>query len=223
MLRKIKLYGRLAKFVGQRVFEADVASAAEAVRFLLANFPQLEKHMADQHYRVSTGNFDLSLDELHYPAGQEEVRIVPVVAGAGGGAAGRIILGAALIAFAVVAGPAVAAFGSVGTPAVGGVVGLGGSFGTAATGFVLGGAAATAIATIGVGLVLGGVAQLLTPTPKINAPGTPQDNNDPRKSYSFSGIQQTSRQGVPVPIVYGETIVGSVVVSAGIDTVQVAA
>jgi predicted phage tail protein len=47
--------------------------------------------------------------------------------------------------------------------------------------------------------------------------------DDPRKSYSFSGIQNTSRQGVPVPIVYGETVVGSVVISAGIDTVQVVA
>ena len=35
MLRKIKLYGKLAKFIGHRVLEADVATAAEAVRFLL--------------------------------------------------------------------------------------------------------------------------------------------------------------------------------------------
>ena len=53
MLRKIKLYGALAKFIGKRVLHADVASAAEAVRFLLANWPQVEQHMADQHYRVS--------------------------------------------------------------------------------------------------------------------------------------------------------------------------
>jgi predicted phage tail protein len=44
---------------------------------------------------------------------------------------------------------------------------------------------------------------------------------DPRKSYSFSGVQNTSRAGVPVPVVYGETLVGSVVISAGIDIVQV--
>jgi predicted phage tail protein len=69
--------------------------------------------------------------------------------------------------------------------------------------------------------LLGGVAQLLTPTPKVPQGADKQD--DPRKSYSFSGIQNTSRQGVPVPIVYGETLVGSVVISAGIDTVQVAA
>jgi len=201
MLRKIKLYGRLAKFVGQRVFEADVASAAEAVRFLLANFPQLEKHMADQYYRVSVGKYDLSLEELQDPAGQQEIRIVPVLAGAG--AAGRIIAGVALVALSLfLPGATIGLFGA-------GTIGL--------TAF------AAPVLAIGASLVLGGVAQLLTPTPKINAPGTPQDNNDPRKSYSFSGIQQTSRQGVPVPIVYGETVVGSVVVSAGIDTVQVAA
>jgi predicted phage tail protein len=199
MLRKIKLYGRLAKFVGQRVFEADVASAAEAVRFLLVNFPQLEKHMANQHYRVSVGRYALTAEELQDPAGQQEIKIVPVLTGAG--ATGRIIVGALLIAGAFFTGGATIGLLGLAAPV----------------------AVSTVLAGIGVSLVLGGVAQLLTPTPKINAPGTPQDNNDPRKSYSFSGIQQTSRQGVPVPIVYGETVVGSVVVSAGIDTVQVAA
>jgi predicted phage tail protein len=200
MLRKIKLYGRLAKFVGQRVFEADVASAAEAVRFLLVNFPQLEKHMADQHYRVSVGKYALTAEELQDPAGQQEIKIVPVLAGAGG-ATGRIIVGALLIAGAFFTGGATIGLLGLAAPV----------------------AVSTVLAGIGATLVLGGVAQLLTPTPKINAPGTQQDNNDPRKSYSFSGIQQTSRQGVPVPIVYGETVVGSVVISAGIDTVQVVA
>jgi predicted phage tail protein len=71
---------------------------------------------------------------------------------------------------------------------------------------------------VGASLVLGGVAQLLTPTPT-----TSKDEADPRKSFSFSGIQNTNRAGVPVPVVYGETLVGSVVVSAGIDIVQVSA
>lgn len=192
MLRKIKLYGKLAKFVGHRILEADVATAAEAVRFLLANWPGLEKHMADQHYRVSVGKYDLALDEIHDPAGQQEIKIVPVMAGAG--AVGRIIVGIALVAFSLL------------LPGVGAVIG---------------GALMTKIGLIGGALILTGVAQLLTPTPKI--PTGPDTQNDPRKSYSFSGIQNTSRQGTPVPIVYGETIVGSVVISAGIDTVQVQA
>jgi predicted phage tail protein len=207
MLRKIRVYGRLAKFLGQRVFEADVANAAEAVRFLVVNFPQLERHMADQHYRVSVGSYDLTIDELHDPAGQQEIRITPVLMGAGG-ATGKILAGIGLIALSFLL-PGAGAFGTFSI------------FGQAATaGGVLTGIG-TAISVVGASLILGGVAQLLTPTPKINQPGTAQDNNDPRKSYSFSGIQNTSRQGTPVPIVYGETLVGSVVISAGIDTVQV--
>jgi predicted phage tail protein len=187
MLRKIKLYGALAKFIGQRVLEADVATAAEAVRFLLANWPELEAHMNDQHYRVSIGTYDLNLEELHHPAGAAPISFVPVVSGAG--AVGRIIAGIALIALAL---------------------------------FVpIGATLAPIVLSIGASLTLSGVAQLLTPTP--TAPQGADTQDDPRKSYSFSGIQNTSRQGVPVPIVYGETVVGSVVISAGIDTVQVVA
>lgn len=199
-LRTIRVYGRLARFLGRRTFQAAVSSAAEAIRFLLVNFPQLQEHMAQQHYRVSVGGYALDTEELPHPCGQQDIRIVPVLAGAGG--VGRILAGAALIALTVVTG----------------------GFGGAAIG-LFGAAAPVALGTLGIGLgaslVLGGVAQLLTPTPRI--PTGPDSNQDPRKSYSFSGIQQTSRQGVPVPIVYGETITGSVVVSAGIDTVQVSA
>jgi hypothetical protein len=195
MLRKIKLYGKLAKFIGKRVLEADVATAAEAVRFLVTNWPELEKHMADQHYRVSVGTYDLSLEELHDPAGQQVIKIIPVVAGAG--ALARILAGIAIIALSF----GIGAIASAGVT-LGGLAGIG-SVGTAFVG-------------IGATLVLGGIAQLISPVPKV-ADG----QQDPKKSFSFSGIQNTTRQGTPVPVVYGETIVGSVVISAGIDTVQV--
>jgi predicted phage tail protein len=194
-MREIRIYGALAKFLKRRVFRAEVASAAEAVRFLIANFPQIEKHIADQHYRVSLGQRDLDLEEIHDPAGQQVIKIIPVVTGAG--AAGKIIAGVALIALASVV--------SLGTLTIG----------------------ATAIALnsvafgLGASLVLGGVAQLLTPTP--TTPTGQNSDQDPRKSYSFSGIQNTSKMGTPVPICYGETLVGSVVISAGIDIAQVAA
>jgi predicted phage tail protein len=194
MLRTIKVYGTMATFLKRRVFKADVANPAEAVRFLIANFPALERHMADQYYKVQVSDRALELgsapDELHLPIGQQEtISIIPVMAGAG--AAGRIIAGVALIALALFV-PLVA-------------------FGVALNGVVLG---------IGASLAIGGIAELLTPVPKI---GGAED--DPRKSYSFSGVQNVSRQNVPVPIVYGEMIVGSIVISAGISTdkVEVAA
>jgi len=171
-----------------------VANAAEAVRFLVTNWPALEQHMADQHYRVSVGSYDLAEDELHDPAGGQDIKIVPVVAGAG--AVGRILAGVALIALSFV------------IPGAWAIAGV---------------ALSTIAFGVGASLVLGGVAQLLTPVPKVPQGAASNTDQDPRKSYSFSGIQQTSRQGTPVPVVYGETLVGSLVISAGIDTVQVAA
>ena len=43
MLRKVKLYGKLAKFVGHKEFDVEVNSVGQAVSFLLNNFPQLEQ------------------------------------------------------------------------------------------------------------------------------------------------------------------------------------
>jgi predicted phage tail protein len=190
MLRKIKLYGALAKFVGHRVLEADVATAAEAVRFLVTNWPELEAHMAQQYYRVHTAGEDLTLDDVHNPMGRE-IQIVPVMAGAG--AIGRILLGIALIGLAFAGGAGV--FGAAFAKNLG---------------------LFAAIKGLGASLVLGGIAQVLTPTPK-----TDEDEGDPKKSFSFSGIQNTTRAGVPVPVVYGEMLVGGIVVSAGADIVQV--
>ena len=196
MLRKVRLYGQLAEFVGHKVIEADLSSAAEAVRMLIANFPGFDGHMADRHYKVLVGDAALTLDDLHNPVGQEEIKIVPVIAGAGGEVA-SIITGVALVAASIFIPGSTAIFGT--------------TFG----------AISLSVGVTGGALILGGVAQLISPTPAI--PQGPDTEQDPRKSFSFSGIQNTSRGGTPVPIVYGKTLTGSVVISAGIDTEQVQA
>ncbi len=196
MLRKIKLYGELAKFLGQKTFEAEVHNAAQAMRFLVVNFPQLEKHMVDRHYKVAVGNWELTEEELTYPNGQEDIKIIPVVGGAGRGF-GRFLLGAALIGVGILSGGATFA---------------GGSF--TGVGF-LGGATAVA-GNIGIALALTGIAEMLTPVETI-----PEREQDPRLSFNFNGIQNTSRAGVAVPVIYGTTLTGSIVVSAAIDTEQV--
>lgn len=212
MLRKIKLYGKLAKFVGHKVLEADVSTAAEAVRFLVCNWPELQKHMAEQHYKVEVGTWNLSDKELHYPAGLDDVSIIPVVGGAGSGGT-QILLGAALIGLS---------FTPLGIAGFSGGTGLGltatSAVGTAATGAMYLSAGSAILGAVGASLVLGGVAQLLTPTPP-----TPSSDDDPQNSFFFSGVQQTSRAGVAVPVVYGEVMVGSVVISSAIDVNEVEA
>ena len=51
-LRKIKVYGKLRKFLGKTYFEAAVSSPQQAFNFLKANFEGVEKHMNQQIYKV---------------------------------------------------------------------------------------------------------------------------------------------------------------------------
>ena len=52
MLRKIKLYGELAEFVGHKEFEVQVDSLQKAVSFLVNNFAGIEKYMNPRYYQV---------------------------------------------------------------------------------------------------------------------------------------------------------------------------
>lgn len=65
-----------------------------------------------------------------------------------------------------------------------------------------------------IGLIAGGVIQLLTPQPKA---GKNKDRPENAPSYVFNGAVNTQAQGNPVPLLYGRMIVGSAVVSAGIE------
>jgi len=205
MLRKIKLYGELAEFVGHKEFEVQVDSLAKAVSFLINNFEGIDRFMSPNYYQLKVGNYDIGEDEIHHPIGQEDIHFIPVISGAGRGL-GKVLLGAALIGIAIAA------------------PGAGFAFGKSGVGFIATGAAPNAlmaaIGNIGIGLTLMGVSEMLTPLPKSQDFSSEQD---PRLSFSFSGTQQTSRAGTPVPIVYGEIFTGSVVISGGIDTEQVQA
>ena len=199
MLTTIKVYGSLAKFLGQRVFRAAVDTPLEAVSFLRANFEGLAAHMAGHDYKILTGTLELQAgsnpEQLDYPIGTDEaISIVPVVGGAGGRGTGAIIAGVAIAAlsFAATAGGG-AIFGAAFAKNLG-LLAAGQAFGAS--------------------LVLSGVAQMLTPVPDLSDSALDPASNP----LSFSGIQNVSRQGVAVPVVYGETLVGSVVISSGINT-----
>ena len=45
MLRKIKLYGELAKFVGHKEFEVKADTLSHAVSFLINNFAGVAEHI----------------------------------------------------------------------------------------------------------------------------------------------------------------------------------
>lgn len=192
MLSKIKLYGKLARFVGQRTFEAEINNTVDAIRFLVANYPMLQSHMLEQNYFIKVGEYQIDDKELDMPIGQQEIKIVPVAIGAGKGF-GKFLGGALLIGVTVMTGGFGGAALTLGASSVG--------LGSLAVG-------------VGASLMLGGASEMLFPTPK--PPGV---SDDPRElNFSFSGVQNTSRAGTAIPIVYGEIFCGSLVVSAGLDS-----
>ena len=203
MLRKLKLYGELAQFVGHKEFEIQVDSLAKVVSFLVNNFPQVEKYMNPQYYQVKVGNYAVDEEEIYHPIGQEDIHIVPVISGAGGGMR-KVLLGAALIGIAFATGGASLTKSGLVFEASR----LGGAY------------LAQAFVYTGAFLVLNGVSEMLFPLPK---PKEFKSEQDPQLSFSFSGTQNTSRAGTPVPIVYGEIVTGSVVISGAVDTQQVQA
>lgn len=199
-MRKIHLHGALGKKYG-RVIELEVETAAETVRALATNFPEIVKDLYNGSWhlvrgeKVSTGMSLGEEDVTGFRLGRGDLHIVPHIAGAKRGRGVlKIVLGAAL-------------------------VGL--SFGFAGVGFMaqpissaLFGATTwgQAIGSIGFAMALSGVSTLLAPRDR----GQEED-----RSFTFSGPTNSARPGVPVPVVYGEVITGSVLISGGIDVDQI--
>ena len=194
-LRKIKVYGSLRKFLGKTYFEAAVSSPQQAFNFLKANFQGIEKHMNQQIYKVKMGGRVISQEFLNL-RGQGEIHIIPVAVGAK--FVGDLFKGAVNLA----------------KDAVNFVVDNAIPLGTAV---VTGGT--SALFTYG---ALALASELLTPdVPSANFSSVGDTDPSIRGSYSFSGIQNVSNAGVPIPIIYGLVFTGSIIISSGVDTAQV--
>ena len=196
-LKKIKVYGKLRQFLGQSYFEAAVKSPQQAFAFLKANFEGVEKHMNDQLYKIKMGGRVVTQEFLTM-SGQGDIQIIPVATGAG-----------PLVTIAV---------GALG-------IGAGAAASAATAGFfatALGGVIASGLTALGTSMLIGGVTELISPTqPASNISQVGDTDPSIRGSYSFSGIQNVSNAGVPIPIIYGSVFTGSVIISAGSDTAQV--
>ena len=222
-MKVVKVYGALRKKLGQCRFEFHADTPAQAIKALCVNFPGLEKWLIDSEsngvgYRVTIGKekvSDNNLQLLGCPWSEREVlSITPVLAGAGSSGA-QIGIGIGLIALSFLL-PGAGAFG---TTSLFGAAAAGAGASTAA---VVGTALGTAFSLIGASLVLGGIAQAISPSP-VQSGNTFERGREAAKleSFTFSGIVNTAKQGLPVPIAYGRVFVGSAVLSSGLDVDQV--
>mgnify|MGYP003151402602 FL=1 len=190
-LKKIKVYGRLRKFLGQSYFEAAVKSPKQAFHFLIANFPEVENHMMNQLYKIKMGGMEITEDLLNLQS-DEDIQIIPVAVGSKIAAIGALSVGAGALAatssIAFISGTLATALTTIGTSMLI----------QEATNLLM------PRQDIPSGVMADSFSQ-----------------NDPTfQSFGFGSIQNVARAGVPVPIIYGEVFTGSVVISSGIDTVQ---
>lgn len=190
-LTTIRMYGEAGKLFG-RVHRMAVGSAAEAVRALCSQLPGFERYLTESKdkgygFAVFYGKRNLAEENLHEPSGDDEIRIAPILFGSKSGGWFNVIVGVVLVVVGAVL--SYFGFGAIGVP----------------------------LMKMGVGLIIGGVVQMLAPTPKGSAA---RDRPENAPSYAFNGPVNTQAQGNPVMVVYGDVITGSAVLSAGINAVD---
>ncbi|MCY9800079.1 tail assembly protein [Citrobacter braakii] len=191
VMTTIKLSGSLASLFG-REHKRLIGPTREAFRALSATIPGFEKFMNTSNTRgmtfaVFVDKKNVTKDDLDFPNGGRTIRIVPVIMGSKRAGVLQTILGAVLVVVGV----------------------LGSTIGQAWGGGVWGPAAWK----IGAAMMVGGVAQMLSPQPGGLSSKQDADN---KASYAFGGVTNTTAQGNPVPLCYGKRRIGGAIISAGI-------
>lgn len=189
-LTTIRLYGPLGARFG-RVHKFAVQTSMEAVKALSVNFDGFEDYLHNAKsngmvFAVFRGKRNIGLEDYKNLGGAEDIRLAPIMEGSKKAGLFQTILGAVLI--------------------VAGIVVSGLSFGWAAP---VGGAMVSA----GIGMMAGGIYQMLSPQPK-GLQG--RDDPDNKPSYAFGGAVNSLAMGNPVPVLYGEREIGGGIISAGI-------
>ncbi|MFB0711482.1 tail assembly protein [Buttiauxella noackiae] len=189
-LTTIRLYGALGARFG-RVHKLAVKTSAEAVKALCINFDGLESYLMNAKkngmvFAVFRGKRNIGINDYQELAGDSDIRIAPVMEGAKKAGLFQTILGAVMV--------------------VAGVVMTVISGGTASP-------LAAGLMTSGIGMMAGGIYQMLSPQPK-GLQG--RDDPDNRPSYAFGGSVNTLAMGNPVALLYGEREIGGAIISAGI-------
>lgn len=205
MMRNVYLHGHLGEQFGTE-FRLSVETVGEAIRAFNANFKGFLDALKEGEYELVRGDqssgMRLGLDDVNaFRLGAADFHLVPVVAGSkNGGGIIKTVIGVALIGAAIFfSGGTLAAPLAGMSQAIPGLMGL--SYGN--------------MAMLGLSLAVAGVASMLAKTPPAAASAASEN------SFSLGGPGNTYEQGNPVPLVYGEVITGSVLVSAGLDIEQI--
>ena len=240
MQQTVRLLGDLGERYGAEHRYHNLRSPSEAIKLLCINYPALQKELTYAHeqgigYKVIQAGLELDYDDLALPLGQNDLIVTPVVAGSGGGT-GTILAGVGLIAASIIFAPAAGGFLGAGL-GVGSTTtatfSLAAGAYVASTSAVLSAGLSVALGSIGAALVLGGVAEMLSPQPKLpsfdgGTSGMQRFGGGARaasalpgasagESYAFNGPANVAGVGTVIPVAYGNVIIGSRLLSARLE------
>lgn len=189
--QKVKLvfYGKLKKLFPENL-ELSGATVAEVIS-------GLRQFVKGDRPSVQIAGFNTE-DSLYEPLDErlQVLHILPELSGSkGGGGFFKVILGAVFIALA---------FTHLGAVALPSMLG--------------GGLLKATLINMGISLMLGGLLEMLSPTPKFNT----SSEDDPEASRYISANQNTTKIGTRIPIAYGLNKLPGHYISFNIDAKDVA-
>lgn len=225
MQQTVRLLDRLGEEYGEEHVYYNLRSPADAIKMLCINRPKFYEELLTAHkngifYRVTQSGADMEYNELQLTLGSKDLYIIPVIGGSGG-TTGKILAGVGLIAASFLL-PGAGLFGATSI------------FGaTAGTGLLT--AAGSALSAVGASLVLGSVADMISPQPQLpnlSGPARMQGTGESvrgsgpagvtratsgAKSYAYTGASSGSGVGATVPVAFGKVLAGSHLLSLDIS------
>ena len=182
----VRLYGDLKQF-GDK-FSMNIETASEGLNGLYCQIAGLRQRIIDGWFRVRINGVDINEGNLAVGLHSRlpENAVIHIVPHVAGAKSGGI--------FGFIAGAALV---------------VGGLIAGVSTGWGFG------LVAAGVGLMMGGVAQMLTQLPK-----TEKKSTDSNRNTYFSNLDNTMAQGGVVSLIFGRMKVGSKVLSQELETLD---
>jgi len=208
---EVKLLGELGRKFG-RTYKFLVKNPKEVISALSRQLDGFKEYLCNAHengmgFRLVTDEPD-GIDYEQLELSCQRLIIAPVIEGAGGRGfgIGQILLGVALVALAFI-------------PGIGAVTAASAAANSALTAGALTGLG-TSLFTLGAGLILTGIAGLISPQANTSMAGASETKK--RDSFIFDRSAELTSQGYPVPLVYGRYLISSpLYISSSISTEQI--
>jgi len=201
-MQRVILLGDMGQRFGE-TWEMNVDYIRDIFKLIGCQREGFNQYLIDCHengtnFTMQRGEEFVGEEELHLSVGNEDIIITPIPAGSKSGI-GKILLAIAIVVAVIVIPGAMAAAASFGTVSAGSAM------------------AAIATSTVGMmaismaaSLAMAGINQMMMPGPEM-------DKETP-DNYLFNGSSEHIKEGLPIPLCYGEMMVGGGVINQTLST-----